>query len=360
MTVSPDLLTFQDGSAVDAGGWARRRQELYDAIIPHEYGGLPPRGEGVEVVRRAQSRVRAWPGVRYFTYEIRAHFAGAGEVPMTLSVWRPPGDGPFPVVLDADGCWRTFNDQVVQQVLARGNIAASFDRTQAAADNKDAYRQTGLYRLFPEAAFGVLAAWAWGCRRCIDALLEMPDVRADGIALTGHSRGGKTVLLAGATDDRIAVTNPNDAGIGGAGLNRLKASGSETVESFYRSGNIFWFGQGFGDYRHRDGQMPYDQHYLLALVAPRLLLITDAYEDAGANPAGAHAACRAAVEVYRMLGRPEAIGWSVREGGHAHTPSDYEALLDYLDMHVHQRPVQRDFQRRLFANIDELLTAQLG
>jgi hypothetical protein len=287
---------------------------------------------------------------------VRTRFADDRELSLTLSLWRPPGEGPFPVVLDGDGCWRYFDDEVVRQIVARGNIAASFDRTEAAADNQETFRDTGLYRLFPEAAFGVLSAWAWAYHRCIDALASLEDVRGDGMAITGHSRGGKTVLLAGATDPRIAITNPNDSGIGGSGLNRMKARGSEVVDSFFGSGNIFWFGQGFAAYRHCDGELPYDQHFLHALVAPRGLLVTEAYEDDGANPPGSYAACQAARLVYERLGEPEAIGWAVREGGHAHTPTDYEALLDFMDRRLHGRPVRRDFQRPLFPHLEELLS----
>lgn len=356
MKISPDLLTFENGAAVSVETWPQRRKELHDAIIPHEYGGMPPLPERTDVMLRARSTIRNWPGIAYRTYEVRAHFPGGKDLSLTLKLWRPPGDGPFPVVLDGDGCWRYFNDDIVRQVVMRGNIAASFDRTEAAADNKDIYRNTGLYRLFPDAEFGVLSAWAWGIHRCVDALVEMEDVHTDGIAITGHSRGGKTVLLAGATDNRIALTNPNDSGIGGSGLNRLKVKGSEVVNSFYGSGNIFWFGQGFKDHRHRDAEVPYDQHFLHALVAPRLLLVTEAYEDFAANPPGSYAACQAAHNVYDLLGKSDGIGWAIREGGHAHTPTDYEALLDFMDVHLHKREVRRNFQRPLFPHLDELLS----
>lgn len=355
MKVTPDLLTFDDATPVRTADWNRRRMELRDAIIPHEYGELPPPGQHTEVVLRAANRIRNWPGIQYRTYDVTTRFESGNEFSLTLSLWCPPGDGPFPVVLNGDGCWRYFDDSVIRQVVARGNIAASFDRTQAAADNKDAYRQSGLYRIFPEAHFAVLAVWAWAFHRCVDALLGMRDVRADGIAVTGHSRGGKAALLAGATDDRIALTNPNCSGIGGASLHRRKAPGSEVVDDFYHSGNIFWFAQGFRDHRHRDAQFPYDQHFLHALVAPRLLLITDAYDDHAANPPGTYAACQAAREVYDMLGRPDGLGWSIREGGHAHTWTDFEALLDFMDLHLHRRMVQRQFQRRLFPDLDTLL-----
>ena len=101
--------------------------------------------------------------------------------------------------------------------------------------------------------------------------------------------------------------------------------------------------------------MPYDQHFLHALVAPRLLLVSEAYEDPGANPPGSYAACRAAGDAFELLGAPQNLGWSVREGGHSHSPADYEALLDYVDRHFHDREVRRDFQRPLFPQLSELL-----
>ncbi|MFT5368261.1 MAG: hypothetical protein ACI8V2_003224 [Candidatus Latescibacterota bacterium] len=355
MNVTPDLLTFHDGSAVDTASWPRRRKELADTIIDHQFGGMPPEPDSIDIIRRASSSVRHWPGVQYNTYEIHMRFSNAGKLSLTLSLWIPPGDGPFPVLLDGDGCWRYFNDDVISKILVRGNIAASVDRTEAAADNKDEYRNTGLYRLFPDAKFGVCSAWAWAIHRCIDALTTFPNVKTDAVAITGHSRGGKTILLAGATDERIAITNPNNSGIGGAGLHHLKMEGSEVVNSFFGSGNIFWFGEAFAAHRHRDAELPYDNHFLHALVAPRGLLLTEAYEDHSANPAGTYAAARSAQKVYDLLDNKDAIGWAYRESGHAHMPEDYTALLDFMDRHLHNRQLKRDFQRNLYPDLDKYL-----
>jgi hypothetical protein len=153
VVVTPSLLEFRDGSPVDdASAWPRRRRDL-GHVLWSEYGGLPPQPLRIDVVRRAEGGIRAWddalPGVRHRVVEVTAHFPGGASLPLTVSLWIPPGDGPFPVLLDCDGCWRYFSDDVVRRVLERGNIAASVDRTQAAADNKDAYRSTGLYRIFP-------------------------------------------------------------------------------------------------------------------------------------------------------------------------------------------------------------------
>lgn len=355
MDVRPDLLTLQDGNSVTALNWSRRRAELSDAIVSSEYGGMPPIGRVCEPLLFSSIRVRSWEGVMYETYEVRTTFADGEEHRIKLSLWIPPGEGPFPVLLYGDGCWCMLREEFVQQALDRGNIVAVFDRTEAAADNSECYRRTGLYRLYPDASFGALSAWAWAYHRCVDALQKMPNVRADAIAISGHSRGGKAVLLAGAIDERIALVNPNNSGIGGAGLNHWKVDGSETVDSFFRSGNIFWFGNSFAEHRHRDGQLSYDQHFLLAMVAPRPLLLTEAYEDHAANPAGTYVACRATRPVYALLDRPAHIGWAFREGGHAHSAPDFLALLDYMDVHLHDRTVSRNFQRDLFPEIHSVL-----
>ncbi|MDA0746117.1 MAG: hypothetical protein O2954_06320, partial [bacterium] len=128
MNITPHLLTFQDGSTVKANSWPSRRKELADIILPHEFGGMPPAHEGIDIIRRSSGRMRDLPGAQYKTYEIRTRFPGGSDLSLTLSIWQPPGDGPFPVLLDGDGCWRCLNDNVVHQILQRGNIAASVDR----------------------------------------------------------------------------------------------------------------------------------------------------------------------------------------------------------------------------------------
>lgn len=351
LTVNPDLLTFDDGTNVEKSTWAVRRDELYKAIIPHEYGALPPESGSVEVIQLSGTRIKPDGLITYNQYEVRCS-VGSGEVSFMLQTWIPEGDGPFPVILDGDGCWRYYDDHIVADVTKRGYVAASFNRTALAADNADRYRDTGLYRIYPDGEFGALAAWAWGYHRCADALETFEFVRSDQIAITGHSRGGKAVLLAGATDERIALTNPNCSGAGGSGLNRLKARGAETIADFIRGNIGFWFGNHLKAYAERDGELPYDQHFLHALVAPRFLLVTDASDDAWANPPGSYAACQAARSVYAILGRNRAIGWIFREGGHAHSPADYESLLDFADQQFRGSEPDGRFQRPHFPDID--------
>ena len=155
---SPELLAFNDGSEVSAATWNRRRTELEQAIIHHEFGGMPPAHESVTIHSMASSTFsfhsQAAKTAEFRRYEIRTTFAGGRETSVYLSLWIPPsaskeaGPRGCPVLLDFDGCWRYFNDHIIESCLLRGNIAASIDRCDAASDNKDDYRNTGIRILY--------------------------------------------------------------------------------------------------------------------------------------------------------------------------------------------------------------------
>jgi hypothetical protein len=182
MNVTPDLLEFDNGERVTAESWPRRRAELYDAIIPHEYGGLPDRGVCTEPVVLNKS-VRRKDGVRLRSVEVRTQFADGREFTFPLKMWLPPGDdGPVPVILSGDGCWAYLDDDVGCRMIARGYAVAQFDRTHVVADIPDPFAATGIRRLFPDATFGALAAPGPGgiivaSTRCIRKLIR-PSARA--------------------------------------------------------------------------------------------------------------------------------------------------------------------------------------
>jgi hypothetical protein len=132
----PPLLTFEQGGQVDSSAsWRERRRELERLIVPHEFGGLPPKHKHV-TVHNLSSSTFSWhkhsptKSVRYCRYEIRTEFDGGRQISTHLDLWMPPNDGDraLPVLLDIDGCWRYFDDKIIEGVLGRGNIAASIDR----------------------------------------------------------------------------------------------------------------------------------------------------------------------------------------------------------------------------------------
>ena len=345
----PDLMYFDDGTPVESpADWPVRRREIWDAVVPLEYGGLPPAPVRTRTEVLHTATVRRMNSVRYVSCRVNVETGAVQPFSFMLYLHIPPGDGPFPAILTGDACWRYVSDEVVAEVLRRGFVLAQFNRVELAPDVPGTDRSSGIYPLYPDAQFGALAAWAWGYHRCVDALLEHEAVDGAHIAVVGHSRGGKTSLLAGATDERIALTSANDSGAGGAGCYRMQGPNSETLGDLIRR-FPYWFGPELGEYVGRETELPFDQHFLKALVAPRLLLTTEAFDDLWANPSGTwqtHAAVR---EVYRRLGVEERAGIWFRPGGHEHGLADWQALLDFADWHWRGVAPARPFDLNPFA-----------
>ena len=188
---------------------------------------------------------------------------------------------------------------------------------------------------------GTLAAWAWGFHRCVDYLVADPDIDARRIAAVGHSRNGKTALLAAAFDERIAIAFPHQAGCGGSAPSRGK-----TGESVKPSTSQFphWFNAEFKQFNDAPERLPFDQNCLAALCAPRPVLFSAAQEDQWANPAGQFEALQAAEDVYQLLGVPglgvaqmpplrqlvgHRLGYYIREGKHSMTADDWRVFMDF-------------------------------
>ena len=313
----PDVLRFADGKAVtDADGWTRRRVEVANAILPVEYGHLPVTPAKVEVEPISRCFGVCWfRDAAYITYRVRTDMDGQ-PVSFLLHVWRLkkiPG-GKCPVLLEGDGCWQFLREPVIDMALKRGWMVAQFNRCEIARDDKSSVDST-------------LFKWAWTYHRAIDALRQVEPCAGE-IAITGHSRGGKTVLLAGATDARIAAVGENCSGCCGAGCLRDVPEGSETI-AIITERFPYWFDPGWSSWAGREKDLPFDQHFLEALIAPRKLFIRAAKEDSWANPAGCRRIYEAARPVWQLLGAEKNVAYSLREGGHDHSLSDFEAFLDF-------------------------------
>ena len=332
----PDPFRFEDGRRVrSVADWKRRVDEMRELVVGIEYGGLPATPEKTRCEVLHTATVERFGEARFITCRVVTGL----EASFILYLLVPEGDGPFSVVLNGDGCWRYLTDEITAEVVRRGNILAQFNRVEIAPDMAEV-----------DAAPGALAAWAWGYHRCVDVLVEMDFVDAAHIAITGHSRGGKTTLLAGATDERIALTCANDSGCGGAGSHILQGPKCERLEDILR-GFPHWFGPRLKEFVNREAELPFDQHFLEALIAPRALLTTEALGDFWANPMGTRQIHVAAREVYRFLGADERKGIWYREGGHEHGMADWRAFLDFVDWQFRGVAPEREFDANPFPEL---------
>ena len=317
---------------VDAAGrriatrreWQRQRRALLRAILHYQYGSLPPAPRNVtaEAVRKRQ--LSSFDATEH---ELLLRMGPQQSVTTSLVLTRPRGRGPFPVIVRGDLGWGAIKPEIAAAVIGCRYVLAEFDRTHVAAD---APVEEGVYRAYPAFDGGRIAAWAWGFHRVVDWLRTQDFVDARRIVVTGHSRGGKAALLAGAIDTRIALTVPNNSGCGGAGCYRFQHPGSEDIAAILTT-FPYWFHARFRQFIGRVERLPFDQHTLKALVAPRALLSTEALGDLWANPKGSEQTHLAAREVFAFLGAAKRIGIRFREGGHEHNVADWMALLDFAD-----------------------------
>jgi hypothetical protein len=236
----------------------------------------------------------------------------------------------------------------IEDAIERGYAVALFYSGDIDPDRKDV--REGIQKYFgKEYDWSTIRAWAWGSSRVIDYLVTDPDIDATKIIAVGHSRLGKTTLLAAAFDERIAIAIPHQAGCGGTAPSRRR--GEKKAESVKVINKSFphWFNARFKEFGDEPERLPFDQHCLIALCAPRPVLLSNAVDDTWANPTGQFELLVAADPVYKLLGSkgvaskkmPEVgklmgspLGYWIRAGKHSMNREDWGVFLDYADLQL--------------------------
>lgn len=332
----PDLFTFEDGRKVStAADWEERRKELYKTVVEMQYGKILPEPEFLEIdplcVPNTEGRMNIWK----ITSGTRKH-------PVSFSIYahKPAEDGPWPVVIDGDLCYGCMqNPEIAKKFTDRGIMLVAFNRCEIVPDIRNPKRTGNLYETYAEYHFGALMAWAWGFIRTLDALVQLDQVDLSCVTFTGLSRGGKAALLAGVLDERAAIVNPEASGCGGTGCYRIHMKALEEDGSEKRSEtlqdilNSFpdWFSEEMKAYVDREQDLPFDQHYLKALLAPRVFFDSEALSDVWAGPVNTYMTSMAAREIWKLYGKEENVLMYWRSGGHAHLPEDFDMLIEVIE-----------------------------
>lgn len=239
--------------------------------------------------------------------------------------------------------------QPTEELIDNGFAVLSFCYEDVTSDDGDF--TNGLAGiLYPDGirksltAPGKIAMWAWAAQRVMDYAEKLSDSLDLASAIVcGHSRLGKTALLAAATDERFAFAYSNDSGCSGAAITRNKQG--ETVKNIC-DGFPYWFCENYKKYIDNEANMPFDQHFLVASIAPRKVLIGSASEDIWADPISEQLCCFAASPAFEKgFDSPDRkaeigeeffsgdIGYHLRKGLHYFSREDWNKLIKFINLH---------------------------
>jgi hypothetical protein len=376
----PPLLKRAGGTTVRSPEqWQRRREELLDLFASHMYGHTPP-GLPRFTLREVEAPVLALDG-RAWRQQLRLQWPG--EAALDVLVFRPRHERRVPVfvglnyfgnhavhpdpgILLSQRWMRSSPQHFIVNHRAseqtRGTMARRWpldliiERDCAVmtayygdlAPDDPSVVATGIAPLAErlqddipaDQRWGAIGMWAWGLSQMREAASSVAGLDASRAVVIGHSRLGKAALWAGAQDTRFAMVVSNDSGEAGAALSRRNYGETMTriVTAFPH-----WFCRRLASLAPRVQDLPFDQHALLALAAPRPLHVASAVEDRWADPRGEFLATVAADPVWRLHGArglgvtrmpnvDEPVGtrvrYHVREGGHDITHYDWQQYLE--------------------------------
>ena len=383
----PDALKLANGKPVrDAKTWwNKRRPEIVALFEKQQYGKDPgrPADESFDVTEpgspalggkatRRQvtisfSKDANWPQIHLVIY---LPAATTKPVPLLLSInFTAPSSAVDDPGLTPGEVWdpktntkipaskaRTFGHLSLEPFLDAGIGVATFYYGDIDPDYPEGF-SNGIRARFLKPGqteraaddWGSIAAWAWGMSRVEDYFETDKQIDARRVAIHGVSRLGKTVMWAGAHDQRFAAVIASCSGEGGAALSRRDYG--ETIAHLTEHTRFpYQFAANYGKWAGFPDRAPMDANLLIALIAPRPLLLQTGDTDRWSDPKGEFLAAVAAEPVYKLLGKdgldtdvwPAAkqpilhdLGYYMHDGGHGMVPTDWDIYLDFLKLHLH-------------------------
>lgn len=348
----PDVLKSVGGENItDVKGWEANREKLKELLSVNEYGLLPPPPKDKRFeIQENDERYFANTGI-YQKILITVTMEN-GEFSFPIQFIRPKTEGRHKTVV-----FLNFRNDVPDKYYPAEEICdnciavAMLYYKDVTSDDGDFTNGLAglLYKNGERGQYdaGKIMMWAWAAMRVMDFLETQDSVDLKNVAVLGHSRLGKTALVTAAYDERFAIAHSNDSGCSGAAITRQKTG--EHVDDICRN-FPFWFCENYKTYRNNEDAMPFDQHYLLALIAPRYVSVGSASEDLWADPVSEFLSCAAASDVFALYGKegfvapdrlPQvddaffegSIGYYLRGGSHYLGRYDWNRFIEFWNKH---------------------------
>jgi hypothetical protein len=349
-----DPFRFADGTRdTSFASWGRRRSEIKAAIEKYEIG---PKPDCSDCAITATYTPPA-PGAARGSLSVVVTRNGK-SLTLTSNVYIPQGmgSGPFPALIPMTffsfGSGGNYGSLPSSVFASRPIATVDFVHNNVSRYGVTDHSNDPFYQLYPELCAGTCngsvsnsgqyAAWAWGVSRLIDGMeiathqaVNPLPIEMQHLAVTGCSYAGKMALFAGAFDERIALTIPQESGGGGAPSWRV----TREIEAYGASEDIQrtdynWFAGQMRQFSGDNGyKLPTDHHELMALVAPRALLETGNTDFYWLSNRSNYISARATQHVYNTLGIGDRFGFYI-DGGHGHCttlPAEAPAIAAFVD-----------------------------
>ena len=361
----PSVLT---SPSTGPGAWEKRREELYGVFMREEYGVRPAAADDRSRVSFKVADERDAMDGKAVRKLVDITYSGpCGKLSFRAIAFIPKTSKPAPAFLLICNRDKAKNHGVApidpdrreksgfwpaEEIVRRGYAAVTFFNGDIAPDDPKSECRKGIFPCVEPheartgSSWATISAWAWGASKVMDWIETEKTIDAKHVAVVGHSRGGKTALLAGVTDKRFAMACSNDSGCSGAKLNHIKLPKSESIKIITKN-FPHWFCKNYRKYAGKEMEMSFDQNQFIALVAPRLVAVASATEDDWAGQRGEwYSALLAspAWSVYKKKGlvataypAPEApqqegsISYHLRTGKHNLTEYDWKCYMDFAD-----------------------------
>lgn len=300
--------------------WTCRRAEISAQLQRYELGEKPAPGATVSGSGNGSS----------ITVSVQDN---GGAISFTANISLPnSGQAPYPAIIGMGGS-SLDNDRLRNQGVA----IITFPNNEIAAQADAGSRGQGkFYDLYgSNHSAGAMAAWAWGVSRLIDALESTPSANIDTnrLGVTGCSRNGKGALMAGALDERVRLTIPQESGSGGSAAWRVSDAQQANGQNVQTLSQIVtenvWFRESFSQFGDTAERLPFDHHEVMGLVAPRALLVLENTDMEWLGNESTYTASVVAREIWEALGVADHMGVS-QMGGYSHCqfPSSQQDVLD--------------------------------